>query len=216
MFVLGLTGSIAMGKSTVAAMFARCGALVQDADAVVHRLYCAGGAAVPAVAALVPEAVAGGRVDRAVLARFVLADEALLRALEAAVHPLVLAERRRFLRRARRRRAPLAVLEVPLLFEGGGERLVDAVCVVSAPAFVQARRLRARAGMTAAARAAIHRRQLPDARKRRLADVVVPTGLSRAVTWRRVAALARRLRRLRGRPWPPGRARALAAAAPRV
>lgn len=216
MFVLGLTGSIAMGKSTVAAMFARCGALVQDADAVVHRLYAAGGAAVPAVAALVPAAVADGRVDRAVLARAVLADEALLRTLEAAVHPLVLAERRRFLCHACRRRAPLAVLEVPLLFESGGERLVDAVCVVSAPAFVQARRLRARPGLTAAARAAIHRRQMPDARKRRLADVVVPTGLSRAVTWRLVAALARRLRRQRGRRWPPVRRQALAAAVPRV
>ena len=126
MFVLGLTGSIAMGKTTVAAMFARCGALVHDADATVHRLYAAGGAAVEAVAALVPAAVAAGRVDRAVLARAVLADAALLRALEAAVHPLVLAERERFLRHARRRRARLAVLEVPLLFESGGARLVDA------------------------------------------------------------------------------------------
>ncbi len=213
MFVLGLTGSIAMGKTTVAAMFARCGALVHDADATVHRLYAAGGAAVGAVAALVPAAVAAGRVDRAVLARAVLADAALLRALEAAVHPLVLAERERFLRHARRRRARLAVLEVPLLFESGGARLVDAVCVVSAPSFVQARRLRARPGMTAARHAAIARRQLPDARKRRLADIVIPTGLSRAVTRRRVVALARRLRRCGARR---AGGRALAAARRRV
>lgn len=207
MFVLGLTGSIGMGKSTVAAMFARCGALVHDADAAVHRLYGPGGRAVPVVAALVPGAVVGeglqARVDRALLGKAVLSDKAKLRALEAAVHPLVGEERDTFLRWAQRRGARLVVMDVPLLFETGGESRVDAVCVVSAPAFIQARRVLARPGMTPDKLAQIRGRQMPDAIKRRRADFVVPTGLSKAVTFRAVRRLVRLLRGRQGHIWPP-------------
>mgnify|MGYP002627997290 FL=1 len=207
MFVLGLTGSIGMGKSTVAAMFARCGALVHDADAAVHRLYGPGGAAVPVVAALVPGAVVGkgkaARVDRALLGKAVLSDKARLAALEAAVHPLVGQERDRFLRWAQRRGARLVVMDVPLLFETGGEERVDAVCVVSAPAFVQARRVLARPGMTPEKLAQIRRRQMPDAQKRRHADFIVPTGIGKAATFRAVRAIVARLSGQRGRIWPP-------------
>jgi len=207
MYVLGLTGSIGMGKSTVAAMFAHHGALVHDADAVVHRLYGPRGAAVPVVAALVPDAIVGegalARVDRARLGKAVLGDADALKALEAGVHPLVGAARDAFLRRACRRGVRLVVMDVPLLFETGGERRVDASCVVSAPDFVQARRVLARPGMTAEKLAQIRARQMPDAEKRRRADFVVPTGLSKAVTWRCVAALARTLGRESGTIWPP-------------
>ena len=207
MFVLGLTGSIGMGKSTVAAMFARCGALVHDADAAVHRLYGPGGAAVPAVAALVPQAVVGkgraARVDRAALGKAVLADRAKLAALEAAVHPLVGRERDRFLRWAQRRGARLVVMDVPLLFETGGEKRVDATCVVSAPAFIQARRVLARPGMTPEKLAHIRSRQMADAEKRRRADFIIPTGIGKAVTWRAVRALVTQLSGQRGDIWPP-------------
>lgn len=207
MFVLGLTGSIGMGKSTVAAMFARCGALVHDADAAVHRLYGPGGRAVPVVAALVPGAIVGkgatARVDRALLGKAVLSDKARLAALEAAVHPLVGQERDRFLRWAQRRGADLVVMDVPLLYETGGENRVDAVCVVSAPAFLQARRVLDRPGMTARKLAQIRARQVPDAVKRRRADFVIPTGLSKAVTFRAVRRLAALLSGRRGRIWPP-------------
>jgi dephospho-CoA kinase len=207
MFVLGLTGSIGMGKSTVAAMFARYGALVHDADTAVHRLYGPGGAAVPAIAALVPQAVIGkgraARVDRAALGKAVLADRGKLAALEAAVHPLVGRERDRFLRWAQRRGARLVVMDVPLLFETGGEKRVDATCVVSAPAFVQARRVLARPGMTPEKLAHIRSRQMADAEKRRRADFVIPTGIGKAVTWRAVRALVTQLAGQRGDIWPP-------------
>lgn len=179
MRVIGLTGGIGMGKSTAARAFRRMRLPVHDADASVHRLYARGGAAVPAVAALVPEAVRDGAVDRAVLGRAVLADPALLRRLEAAVHPLVRREEARFLAACRRRRARVAVLDIPLLFETGAERRLDGVVVVSAPAAVQRARVLARPGMTEARLAAILARQLPDAVRRRRADLVVPTGLSR-------------------------------------
>jgi len=207
MFVLGLTGSIGMGKSTVAAMFARQGALVHDADAAVHRLYGPRGAAVPVIAGLFPEAVVGeggsARVDRAKLGAAVLGDKAALAALEAAVHPLVGEARDAFLRWACRRRARLVVMDVPLLFETGGERNVDAACVVSAPAFIQAARVLARPGMTADKLASIRSRQMPDAEKRRRADVVIPTGLSKAVTCRCVRRLVRALDGWPAHTWPP-------------
>jgi len=205
--VLGLTGSIGMGKSTVAAMFARCGAMVHDADAVVHRLYGPGGAAVPVVAALVPGAVVGkgkaARVDRALLGKAVLGDKPRLAALEAGVHPLVGKERDRFLRWARRRGARLVVMDVPLLYETGGQDRVDAVCVVSAPAFLQARRVLARSGMTPQKLGHIRARQVDDAVKRRRADFIIPTGTDRGTTFRAVRALVRRLSGRSGRIWPP-------------
>ena len=219
MFVLGLTGSIGMGKSTVAAMFARCGVPVHDSDAVVHRLYRPGGAAVAIVRAMFPEAVPddGPRagVDRVRLARAAFGDAGALAALEAAIHPLVAADRGAFLRRARRRGARLVVVDVPLLFETGAERAVDAVCVVSAPAFVQEARVLRRPGMTRARLNGVRARQTPDAEKRRRADVVVRTGLSKAATRRRVGALAARLGTTPGSVWPPRRSGRGSAVAPR-
>jgi len=207
MFVLGLTGSIGMGKSTVAGMFAQHGALVHDADAVVHRLYGPGGAAVALIAGMVPDAVVGsGRtahVDRGRLGKAVLGDADAMRALEAGVHPLVGAERDRFLRWACRRGADLVVMDVPLLFETGGEKRVDAVCVVSAPGFIQARRVLARPGMTAEKLAQIRARQMPDSEKRRRADVVIPTGLSKGLTWRCVGSVVREYSGCHGHIWPP-------------
>lgn len=207
MFVLGLTGSIGMGKSTVASMFAQHGALVHDADAVVHRLYGPGGAAVSVIAELVPDAVVGsGRdahVDRGRLGKAVLGDADAMRALEAGVHPLVGAARDGFLRRACRRGAHLVVMDVPLLYETGGEKRVDAVCVVSAPDFIQARRVLARPGMTAEKLGQIRARQMPDSEKRRRADFVIPTGLSKGLTWRCVGSVVRELRGCHGHVWPP-------------
>ncbi len=207
MVVLGLTGSIGMGKSTVASMFARHGALVHDADAVVHRLYGPGGAAVAVSADLVPDAVVGsGRdahVDRGRLGKAVLGDADAMRALEAGVHPLVGAERDRFLRQACRRGVDLVVMDVPLLYETGGEKRVDAVCVVSAPDFIQARRVLARPGMTAEKLGQIRARQMPDSEKRRRADFVISTGLSKGLTWRCVGSVVRELRDCHGHIWPP-------------
>ncbi|WP_144187110.1 dephospho-CoA kinase [Elioraea rosea] len=179
MRVIGLTGGIGMGKSTAAKVFRRAGIPVHDADAAVHRLYARGGEAVPAIAALVPEAVKHGAVDRAVLGAAVLGKPDLLARLERAVHPLVRRAEQRFLARCRRAGARAAVLDIPLLFETGGESRVDAVVVVSAPASVQRARVLRRQGMTEARLAAILARQMPDAEKRRRADLVVPTGLSR-------------------------------------
>ncbi len=177
--MIGLTGGIGMGKSTAARAFRRLGVKVHDADAAVHGLYAKGGAAVPAVAALVPEAVRDGAVDRVSLGRAVLGNPALLARLEAAVHPLVRREETRFLHRARRRGDTAVVLDIPLLFETGGDRRVDRIVVVSAPASVQRARVLKRPGMTDDRFAAIVARQMPDAEKRRRADVVVRTGLSR-------------------------------------
>jgi dephospho-CoA kinase len=195
MRVIGLTGGIGMGKSTAARALRRLRLPVHDADAAVHALYAKGGAAVPAVAALVPEAVRDGAVDRGVLGRAVLADPALLARLEAAVHPLVRQAEARFLAACRRRRARAAVLDIPLLFETGAERRLDRVVVVSAPAAVQRARVLARPGMTEARLAAILARQVPDRERRRRADLVIPTGLSRGFA---LARLRRALPRLTG------------------
>ncbi len=177
--MIGLTGGIGMGKSTAARVFARARLPVHDADAAVHKLYARGGAAVPVIASLVPAAVREGAVDRATLGRAVFGDAPLLRRLEAAIHPLVQREERRFLARCRRARARAAVLDIPLLFETGAEQRVDAVVVVSAPASVQRARVLRRRGMTEAKLTAILSRQMVDAERRRRADVVIPTGLSR-------------------------------------
>ena len=152
---LGLTGSIGMGKSTAARMFRRLGVPVHDADAAVHALFREGGAAVGPVSEAFPEAIRDGAVDRAVLGQAVFGNAERLARLEAIVHPLVRQTSDRFLRRARARRAPLAVFDVPLLFETGAEARYDAVAVVSAPAFVQSHRVLARPGMTAERLAAI-------------------------------------------------------------
>lgn len=176
MIVLGLTGSIGMGKTTTARMFADEGALVWNADKAVHQLYGPGGAAVGPVGEAFPGVVAEGAVDRARLAAALGRDEAAFRRLEAIVHPLVVKGRLDDLAAAERRGVRLAVLDIPLLFETGGEAAVDAVVVVSADPEVQAARVLARPGMTRERLEAILARQLPDAEKRRRADFVVDTG----------------------------------------
>jgi len=174
MFILGLTGSIGMGKSTTAAFFAAEGVPVHDADAAVHRLY--EGEAVAPIEAAFPGTTANGKVDRAKLAARVLGDEAARKRLEAIVHPLVRASETRFLAAARIRGAPVVVLDIPLLYETGGETRVDAVVVVSAPPEVQRARVLARPGMTPERFEQLLAAQVPDAEKRRRADFVVDTG----------------------------------------
>jgi dephospho-CoA kinase len=173
MFVLGLTGSLGMGKSTTAQFFAEAGVPVHDADAVVHQLY--EGRAVAAVEAAFPGTTVGGKVDRAKLAARVLNDPGALKRLEDIVHPLVHEAEQRLLTEAEKRGEKVAVLDIPLLFETGGERRVDAVVVVSAPGEVQRARLLQRPGMTIERIESILARQMPDSEKRARADFIVDT-----------------------------------------
>jgi dephospho-CoA kinase len=173
MFVLGLTGSLGMGKTTTARFFAEAGVPVHDADAVVHRLY--EGTAVAAIEAAFPGTTANGQVDRITLAARVLGDSAALKRLEAIVHPLVHEAERRLLAEAEAAGEKVAVLDIPLLFETGGDQRVDAVAVVSAPQEVQTARVLERTGMTMEKLEAILAQQMPDAEKRRRADFVVDT-----------------------------------------
>ena len=174
MIRIALTGSIGMGKSTVARMFERAGVPLFDADAEVRRLQGPGGALVEPIAAAVPGTLEGGLLDRDKLARLVLEDPQKLAALEAIVHPAVRGAREAFI--AAHRQAPALIFEIPLLFETGGEKDFDKVIVVSAPAEVQRRRVLEREGMTEAKLAAILGRQVPDAEKRARADFVIDTG----------------------------------------
>ena len=179
MIVVGLTGGIGMGKSTAARALRRAGIPVFDADAAVHRLQARGGRALPAIAKAFPGVVTGGVLDRAALRRAVLAERGRMRALEAILHPMVQAEQRRFLARARGAGRRIVVLDIPLLFETGGNRRVDQVMVVSAPPDIQMARVRRRRRMSEAEIARIIALQTPDRDKRRRADVVIRTGLSR-------------------------------------
>ncbi len=174
--IIGLTGSIGMGKSETARMFARLGIPVYDSDAAVHRLYEPGGGAVDAIEKAFPGTVRDGRVDRAALSRRLAGDEAAFRTLERIVHPLVAADQREFLERAGREGADMVVQDVPLLFETGGHARMDAVVVVSAPADVQRRRVLARPDMTEEKLAQILSRQMPDEEKRARAHYIVETG----------------------------------------
>lgn len=176
MILLGLTGSIGMGKSTTTAMFADLGAVVWNADDAVHRLYAPGGAAVEPVGAAFPGVVVDGAVDRVRLAEALGRDETAFRRLEAIVHPLVAQGRAGDLAAARAMGVRLAVLDIPLLFETGGDAHVDAVVVVTADPEVQAERVLARPGMTRDRFEAVLARQLPDAEKRARADFVIDTG----------------------------------------
>lgn len=194
MLVLGLTGSIGMGKTTAAGMLRRLGLPLHDADAAVHRLLGPGGAAVAEIAAAFPGVERDGAIDRKALGDRVFGNPAALAALEAILHPRVRRAALAFLRRQARRGVPLAVLDIPLLFETGGEALCDAVVLVSAPARVQAARVLSRPGMTAEKFAAVKAQQMPDAEKRRRADFVVPTGLGRRETLRRLTGIVRLLR----------------------
>lgn len=172
-FHLGLTGSIGMGKSTAAKMFAELGHPVWDADAAVHRLYSAGGAAVAPVAAAFPSALQDGAIDRPALKLALSQDNNALSRLESIVHPLVAQDRAAFLRD--HQDAPIIVLDIPLLFEGGNERHMDGVAVVSASAETQRARVLARPGMTPDMLDLILSRQMPDAQKRARADWIIPS-----------------------------------------
>ncbi len=187
MIVLGLTGSIGMGKSTTAGFFRAEGVPVFDADATVHDLYA--GPAASLVAARFPDAVRDGRVDRAQLGRAVLDDAEALRALEAIVHPLVRDARAAFLAGATKAGAAVVVLDIPLLYETGGEALVDKVMLVTASETVQKARVLARPGMTPARFDAIVARQMADAEKRRRADIIIETGGGLESVERQVRAL---------------------------
>ena len=189
MIVLGLTGSIGMGKSTTTAMFAAQGAVVWNADDAVHALYAPGGAAVGPIGEAFPGAVVDGAVDRGRLAEALGRDETAFRRLEAIVHPLVAAGRQADLEAARASGVRLAVLDIPLLFETDGDRAVDAVVVVTAPAGVQRDRVLSRPGMTVERFEAILARQTPDAEKRRRADFVVDTGAGLDAARARVAEI---------------------------
>ena len=191
MFVLGLTGSIGMGKSTTAAMFRAEGIEVHDSDAIVHALY--EGAAAVAIEAAFPGTTREGVVDRGLLAAKVLDNPAALARLEAIVHPLVAESRHAFLAEAAKRGAQIVVLDIPLLFETGLDRQVDAVVLVTAPEAVQKERVRRRPGMTPERLAVILARQMPDAEKRARAHFIIDTGGEFAATARQVRAILRAL-----------------------
>ena len=194
MFVLGLTGSIGMGKTAAANMLRRMGLPLHDADRAVHRLLAKGGAAVAAVEAAFPGVVADGAVDRERLAAQVFEDRVALKRLEGILHPAVRRATRAFLGRHARAARSLVVLDIPLLFETGGAALCDAVVVVTAPHFVQHARVMGRRAMTPARFQAILAKQMPDREKRRRADFVVNTGLSKAATLQQLRAIVTLLR----------------------
>ncbi|ORE92099.1 dephospho-CoA kinase [Aurantimonas sp. 22II-16-19i] len=191
MIVLGLTGSIGMGKTTTAQLFAEAGLPVHSADEAVHALYA--GAAAPVIEAAFPGTLEDGVVDRERLGRQVLGDPEALRRLEAIVHPLVREAEVAFLKTARKDGAPAAILDIPLLFETGGEGRCDRVVVVSAPADLQRQRVLARPGMSEAKFRAILQKQLPDAEKRARADFVVDTSRGIEAARGEVAAILRAL-----------------------
>lgn len=194
MIVIGLTGSIGMGKTTAAQALARMGLPVHDSDAAVHRLFAKGGPAVGPVGAAFPSAILDGAVDRKILGGLVFNDAWALARLEAIVHPLVRGESRAFLKRCARRRQLLAVLDVPLLFEVGREGDCDFTILVTAPAFIQAQRVLRRPGMTVERLAGIRARQLPDAEKCRRADFIVQTGLGKRESLRHLVRIVKLLR----------------------
>jgi len=191
--VLGLTGSIGMGKSETARMFRELGVPVYDADQAVHDLYDRGGAGVAPIEAAFPGTVVDGAVDREKLSKRVLNDEAVFRKLEEIIHPLVGEDQRKFMERVAAAAAPLVVLDIPLLFEGGGNRRCDAVAVVSAPADVQRERVLARPGMSEEKLKGILARQTPDAEKRERADYVIDTSRGLEDAARQVAEIVRAL-----------------------
>lgn len=187
MIILGLTGSIGMGKSTASKMFAEAGVPIYSADDAVHRLYS--GRAVPLIEAAFPGTTSEGTVDRQKLSAKVLGDEKAMKRLEAIVHPLVHEEERLFLDQARSNGAAIALLDIPLLFETGGEKRVDRIAVVSAPAEVQRERVLARPGMTVEKFDAILARQMPDAEKRARADFIIESNGSFADTRKQIDAI---------------------------
>lgn len=205
MFILGLTGSIGMGKSTAAAQLRRLGLPVHDADAAVHALTGPGGAAVDAVGAAFPGVVRDGAVNRQTLGARVFDDDAALKRLEAILHPLVRWSEKEFLAACARRRVPLVVLDIPLLFETGGDARCDAVLVVHCRPALQRRRVLARPGMTEKKFEAILARQVPAAEKAWLADFTVDTGIGRHAALMDLKRAVKLLRTCKGRVWVPSR-----------
>jgi len=173
MIIIGLTGSIGMGKSTIAKMFERAGAALFDADGAVHELYAKGGQAVPIIRAVFPHAVKNGAVEREVLSAIVRQDPLHLEVLESFIHPLVRKMRERALAKARAQGSKIMVFDIPLLFETGGQAQIDITVVVSAPGHIQTKRVLARAGMSRGKLDMIRARQMPDAEKRQRADYVI-------------------------------------------
>lgn len=198
MLKIGLTGSIGMGKTTVAKMFAARGIPVFDADAAVHQLYAPGGAAVAPVGAAFPGAVKDGAIDRPALSALVVGKPAEIKRLEAIVHPLVARLREDFLSQAEQRGEAMVVLEIQMLLEGGSAKTLDAIVVVSAPAVMQRDRALARPGMSEEKLAGILSNQMPDADKRARADYIIDTGVSLAETEQQVEALIATLRQKAG------------------
>ena len=205
MVILGLTGSIGMGKSVAAGIFRRLGVPVFDADGAVHALLEKGGDAVDPIAEMFPDVLRNGRIDRAALAGMVFRDAERLMGLEAILHPMVQARQRRFLLLEALKGRRITVLDIPLLFETKAERSCDAVIVVSAPSFVQRQRILSRPGMTPGRLEAIERRQMADGEKRQRADYVVPSGQGRRVTLEAIRTIIRAWRFKAGTHWPPHR-----------
>ncbi|SNB62690.1 dephospho-CoA kinase [Arboricoccus pini] len=203
MLVLGLTGSLAMGKSRTAAMFMAHGIPVFDSDATVHGLYAPGGAAVLPILRLFEDcgSVSDG-IDRAALGRRILSDDTAMRALERVVHALVRSSQRAFLETQARLGHWLTVLDIPLLYESGGDRRCDRIVVVSASPFIQSQRALARTGMTALRLKSLLERQTPDLRKQCLADFVIHTGGDRGRLSRNVAEILRKMRQVQPHAWP--------------
>ena len=203
MVILGLTGSIGMGKTTAARMLSGLGVPVCDSDALVHGMLARGGGAVDPVGAAFPGVVRDGAVDRAAMAAKVFNDQAALARLEAIIHPLVRLAQGRFLRTQAARRQSLVALDVPLLFESSTHELCDVVAVVTAPAFLQEARVMGRPGMSRARFEGILARQMPDLEKRRRADFVIQSGVGRRHSLQRLREIVRLLRQRQGGMWPP-------------
>ncbi len=203
MLILGLTGSIGMGKSIAANNFRRLGIPVHDADKTVHDLLGAGGEAVGLISDMFPEAVKKGEMDREIIAGQVFGDADALARIEQVLHPMVRRRERQFLGRCARQGRRRVVLDVPLLFETGAEDHCDAVITVSAPGFVQERRVLGRSGMTRERLDSILARQTPDAEKRRRSDFVILTGLGRDFSLLQILNIVRLTRDWQGRNWPP-------------
>lgn len=194
MIILGLTGSIGMGKTTTSAMFADAGCPVFDADAAVHGLYAKGGRAVPLIKAVFPDAITEGAVNRAVLGGHMRADPLNLKVLESFIHPMVADARAKFFEKAKATKADIVVMDVPLLFETGGDAYVDKVIVVTCDAALQRKRVMAREGMTQDLFQALLARQTPDAEKRSRADILIFTDVSLENTREQVQAVLETLR----------------------
>ncbi len=207
MVILGLTGSIGMGKSEAAKAFRRMNVPVYDADAAVHRVMAKGGKAVAPVGEAFPGVIRDGTVDRAELGRRVFGDAAALRRLEAIIHPLVGQAQRRFLAAMARRQTTLVVLDIPLLLETGGNQRCDYVAVVSAPYLLQRQRVLRRPGMSPEKFAAVLAQQMPDREKRRRADFVIASGLNKRHSWCIIRRIVGRLSLAEGRVWGPKRDR---------